>query len=72
MVFERPAVVASLLTSCFAWDVGVILLWEPSESSALARGVAGRGIFDTLRWGVNGVEVGTKREGFGCISSRIG
>jgi len=65
--------VASFLTSILAWDVGVILLWEPSESSALARGVAGRGIFDTLREGVNGVEVGTKRdEGLVCISSRIG
>jgi hypothetical protein len=60
MVFDKPAVVASFLTSCFACDAEGK---ELSGIETLARGVVDRGTFDALRDGVNGADVGTKRDG---------
>lgn len=75
MASDNPEDLASACVSCFciAWGVGVLLLWGPSETEAPASGVAGRGLLDTLRLGVNGTEVAVIREeDLGCESSPIG
>ena len=59
MVFDKPAVMADFLTSCFACDAEGEKTWG---IATLARGVVDRGAFDKLRDGVKGADVAIKRD----------